>query len=121
MTSDEMQFSVDGDRIALVWHVSDRMTALAGRLALHLVGTRDGAEVMKIRSAGTVDVYKRQAARRDLGNVLLMPGLVNAHTHVPMTFLRGFADDLPLMEWLTGHILDVYKRQGAFREHGHGD
>lgn len=54
MTSDEMQFSVDGDRIALVWHVSDRMTALAGRLALHLVGTRDGAEVMKIRSAGTV-------------------------------------------------------------------
>ena len=47
----------------------------------------------------TSDVYKRQ----DLGNVLLMPGLVNAHTHVPMTFLRGFADDLPLMEWLTGH------------------
>ena len=54
ITSDEMQFSVNGDRIALVWHVSDRMTALAGTLALHLVGTRDGAEVMKIRSAGTV-------------------------------------------------------------------
>lgn len=47
------------------------------------------------------------SARRDLGNVLLMPGLVNAHTHVPMTFLRGFADDLPLMEWLTGHIFPV--------------
>lgn len=39
-----------------------------------------------------------------LGNALLMPGLVNAHTHVAMTFLRGLADDLPLMEWLTGHI-----------------
>ena len=39
-----------------------------------------------------------------LGNALLMPGLVNAHTHVPMTFLRGLADDLPLMEWLTQHI-----------------
>ncbi len=44
---------------------------------------------------------------RDLGESLLMPGLVNAHTHVPMTFLRGFADDLPLMEWLTRHIFPV--------------
>lgn len=34
----------------------------------------------------------------------LIPGLVNAHTHNPMTLLRGFADDLPLMEWLQGHI-----------------
>lgn len=34
----------------------------------------------------------------------LMPGLVNAHTHAPMTLLRGFADDLPLMEWLNEHI-----------------
>ncbi len=39
-----------------------------------------------------------------------MPGLINAHTHVPMTFLRGFADDLPLMEWLTGHIFPVEAR-----------
>ncbi|KAA3621488.1 MAG: TRZ/ATZ family hydrolase [Proteobacteria bacterium] len=34
----------------------------------------------------------------------LVPGLVNAHTHAPMTLMRGFADDLPLMEWLNGHI-----------------
>lgn len=34
----------------------------------------------------------------------LIPGLVNAHTHNPMTLLRGLADDLPLMEWLNGHI-----------------
>lgn len=39
-----------------------------------------------------------------LGSSLVMPGLVNAHTHVSMTFLRGLADDLPLMEWLTQHI-----------------
>ena len=37
----------------------------------------------------------------------LMPGLVNAHTHNPMTLLRGIADDLPLMEWLNGHIWPV--------------
>jgi 5-methylthioadenosine/S-adenosylhomocysteine deaminase len=33
-----------------------------------------------------------------------MPGLINGHTHVSMTLFRGIADDLPLMEWLTGHI-----------------
>ena len=46
-------------------------------------------------------------AVKNLGESLLMPGLINAHTHVPMTFLRGFADDLPLMEWLTKHIFPV--------------
>jgi 5-methylthioadenosine/S-adenosylhomocysteine deaminase len=34
----------------------------------------------------------------------LVPGLVNAHTHAAMTLFRGFADDLPLMEWLEHHI-----------------
>jgi 5-methylthioadenosine/S-adenosylhomocysteine deaminase len=34
----------------------------------------------------------------------LIPGFVNAHTHSPMTLLRGIADDRPLMEWLTDHI-----------------
>ncbi len=34
----------------------------------------------------------------------LMPGLVNAHTHVAMNLLRGVADDLPLMSWLQEHI-----------------
>lgn len=37
----------------------------------------------------------------------LVPGFVNAHTHNPMTLLRGIADDLPLMEWLQGHIWPV--------------
>ncbi|MEO7430480.1 MAG: TRZ/ATZ family hydrolase [Dokdonella sp.] len=34
----------------------------------------------------------------------LIPGLVNAHTHNPMTLMRGLADDLPLMSWLKEHI-----------------
>jgi 5-methylthioadenosine/S-adenosylhomocysteine deaminase len=37
-------------------------------------------------------------------DAVLLPGLVNAHTHNPMTLLRGVADDLPLMPWLTEHI-----------------
>lgn len=40
----------------------------------------------------------------------LMPGLVNMHTHSPMTLLRGFADDLPLLEWLNGHIWPAENR-----------
>lgn len=35
---------------------------------------------------------------------LLMPGLINAHTHSPMNLFRGLADDLPLNDWLNDHI-----------------
>ncbi len=35
---------------------------------------------------------------------LIMPGLINSHTHAAMSCFRGLADDLPLMEWLQGHI-----------------
>ena len=38
---------------------------------------------------------------------LLMPGLINAHTHVPMTLLRGLSDDLRLDVWLMGYIMPV--------------
>jgi 5-methylthioadenosine/S-adenosylhomocysteine deaminase len=43
----------------------------------------------------------------DCGRKVLMPGLVNAHTHVPMTLLRGLADDLRLDVWLMGYMLPV--------------
>lgn len=35
---------------------------------------------------------------------IVMPGLINAHSHLPMTFFRGLADDLPLEKWLQGYI-----------------
>lgn len=37
-------------------------------------------------------------------DTVLMPGLVNAHTHLGLTLLRGFADDLSLLDWLSHHI-----------------
>lgn len=40
----------------------------------------------------------------ELDDHVLIPGLVNAHTHAAMTLLRGFADDLPLMQWLSEYI-----------------
>lgn len=43
----------------------------------------------------------------DCGGKVLMPGLINAHTHVPMTLLRGLADDLRLDVWLLGYMMPV--------------
>ena len=40
----------------------------------------------------------------ELHQHVLLPGLVNLHTHVAMTLMRGLADDLPLMSWLKDHI-----------------
>ena len=40
----------------------------------------------------------------NLPNHALLPGLINAHGHTPMSLLRGFADDFPLMTWLNEHI-----------------
>ncbi len=40
----------------------------------------------------------------ELPEQALIPGLINSHTHLAMNLLRGFADDLPLMTWLTEHI-----------------
>ncbi|MEO0270886.1 MAG: amidohydrolase [candidate division WOR-3 bacterium] len=40
----------------------------------------------------------------DFKDRVISPGFFNTHTHIPMTLLRGFADDLPLMEWLTKYI-----------------
>jgi 5-methylthioadenosine/S-adenosylhomocysteine deaminase len=39
-----------------------------------------------------------------LDDHVLIPGLINAHTHAAMTLMRGIADDLPLMVWLNDHI-----------------
>src|SRR5204862_2235733 len=61
-----------------------------------------------IRGVGP-DVSSTYAGRDtvDCGGRVVMPGLVNAHTHVPMTLLRGLADDLRLDVWLMGYMMPV--------------
>jgi 5-methylthioadenosine/S-adenosylhomocysteine deaminase len=44
------------------------------------------------------------AQRVELGNHVLLPGLINTHTHAPMSLLRGYADDLRLDTWLNDYI-----------------
>jgi 5-methylthioadenosine/S-adenosylhomocysteine deaminase len=54
---------------------------------------------------------KYQAQRRiALTEHVLIPGLVNLHTHAAMTLMRGFADDLALMDWLNRRIWPVEMR-----------
>jgi len=49
-------------------------------------------------------------AEYELGNHVLIPGLVNCHTHAAMSLFRGLADDLPLMQWLNDHIWPAESR-----------
>jgi 5-methylthioadenosine/S-adenosylhomocysteine deaminase len=47
----------------------------------------------------------------DAHDSLVMPGLINTHTHAAMTLFRGLADDLPLMTWLNDHIFPAEAAQ----------
>lgn len=49
----------------------------------------------------------------DCENNLLMPGFKNAHTHTAMVFLRSYADDLPLQEWLYKKVFPMEERLTA--------
>jgi 5-methylthioadenosine/S-adenosylhomocysteine deaminase len=72
----------------------------------HAVAVRDGAIVALLPVA---EARARFAAAEVVSRPdgVLIPGLVNAHTHNPMTLLRGVADDLPLQEWLQDHIWPI--------------
>ena len=67
----------------------------------------EGDHIVAAGKAG--DVAARYQAREqiDAGGRALVPGLINAHTHVPMTLLRGLADDLRLDVWLMGYMMPV--------------
>ena len=60
----------------------------------------------KIAAVGSSEKLTNWQADRviDAGGGIVMPGLVNTHTHAAMTCFRGLADDLPLMSWLNEHI-----------------
>ncbi|MBS0510985.1 MAG: TRZ/ATZ family hydrolase [Proteobacteria bacterium] len=89
-------------------------------LDYHAVAVKDGLIADVLPS----DLARRtvQAARVvDLGEHVLIPGLVNLHTHAAMTLMRGIGDDLPLMRWLreviwpaeAKHVSDTFVREGT--------
>ncbi|WP_436929892.1 amidohydrolase [Halosimplex halobium] len=64
---------------------------------------RETGDIAEVADPGTVDA----AETLDASDGLVIPGLVNAHTHVAMTLLRGYADDKPLDAWLQEDIWPV--------------
>ncbi len=72
-------------------------------LANHSLAIDRGQILALLPDAEARQRYRPRQVTELPGQVLL-PGLVNLHTHAAMSLLRGFADDLPLMRWLSEHI-----------------
>ena len=63
-----------------------------------------GHSIVEIGPEGELSTRYRASKIIDARGGIIMPGLVNTHTHAAMTCFRGLADDLPLMTWLHDHI-----------------
>ena len=72
-------------------------------LAHHAVAVRDSA-IIDVLPVNEAEARYVTAERVELADHVLIPGLVNAHTHAAMSLLRGLGDDLPLMRWLNEAI-----------------
>ncbi len=75
----------------------------AGALPSHALIV-DGGRIVALLPQADAEARYAPRERLDFGSHVLLPGLVNAHTHAAMTLFRGIADDLPLKVWLEGHI-----------------
>jgi 5-methylthioadenosine/S-adenosylhomocysteine deaminase len=67
------------------------------------VAVADGA-IVAVGPAEELAAGYPQHRRIDATGRIVLPGLINAHTHAPMVLFRGLADDLELMDWLENHI-----------------
>ncbi|MCU0632682.1 MAG: amidohydrolase family protein [Methanolinea sp.] len=91
----------------------DDMHSQGGSLLIERVMVGGRLQDIFIDEAGTIASVGEGIARTCRGEAdacidgdgdLALPGLVNTHTHAAMTLLRGYADDMPLQEWLTQKI-----------------
>ncbi len=67
----------------------------------------------KIFAVGSCEAVQESVnARRtlDVTGCVVLPGLINSHTHAAMTLFRGLADDLPLMDWLQKHVFPAEQK-----------
>jgi 5-methylthioadenosine/S-adenosylhomocysteine deaminase len=69
-----------------------------------------GSRVVAVVDAASARARWPDVTVTDLGERVLMPGLVNAHGHAAMTLMRGFADDMPLEPWLHERIWPLEAR-----------
>jgi 5-methylthioadenosine/S-adenosylhomocysteine deaminase len=70
----------------------------------------EGERIAAVGAAADLINQHPHATRVELPEHVLMPGLINSHTHSAMSLLRGVADDLGLMDWLNNHIWPLEKQ-----------
>lgn len=104
----EQKTPVSGQQIDLItygrWVVT--MDAAGTIIENGAVAVNDG-KIIAVGSANEIDA-QYSAAKTISGNErVLMPGLVNGHTHAAMVLFRGMADDLELMDWLQNYIFPM--------------
>ena len=81
-------------------------------LAGHALAVSDGRIIALLPTDEAMQHFRpRQTV--DLPGEVLLPGLVNLHTHAAMSLLRGYADDLPLMRWLSERIWPAESRHAT--------
>ncbi|HSW68209.1 MAG TPA: hypothetical protein VLH16_06490, partial [Bacteroidales bacterium] len=68
-----------------------------------------GSQIIDVGT--TAELQERYCAAEvvDASRKIMLPGLINAHTHSPLTIFRGLADDLALDDWLYNHIFPAEK------------
>ncbi len=69
----------------------------------HAIAIDNGKIIELLPSDTAIGKYDANHIHR-LESHALIPGLINSHTHSPMTLFRGFADDIPLMNWLNDYV-----------------
>lgn len=75
-----------------------------------LVSIKDGIITGIITNDASTTFTNRAREIIDATGCIIMPGMINTHTHLPMVCFRGLADDLPLMDWLNNHIFPAEAR-----------
>lgn len=66
-----------------------------------------GRDIVAVGFSTDIDPLYEATTTIDCHECIISPGLINAHTHAPMTLLRGMADDLRLDVWLYGYMMPV--------------
>ncbi len=70
----------------------------------------EGNRIADVGFADEVISRRRDDERLNLGQAVIMPGLINGHTHIAMSALRGYSDDKTLMDWLQKDIFPAEAR-----------